>query len=144
MGPSIPTLFLAELSAFALFSSPNCSPHEPVFVNVEPRNRFRQAGNRFLRFLKGLQIRALGRVIKRRKIYSLEKTRVYSTVYLFTQGRGGGELTREKVRGATVHKGVKNTNMTDFITVWSLSVSFFIEKEPHKQLRMKRKRRGER
>ncbi len=29
-------------------------------------------------------------------------------------------------------------------TVRSLSVSFFIEKEPHKQLRMKRKRRGER
>jgi hypothetical protein len=27
------------------------------------------------------------------------------TVYLFTQGRGGGrELTREKVRGAIVHK----------------------------------------
>jgi hypothetical protein len=25
-----------------------------------------------------------------------------------------------------------------------LSVSFFIEKEPHKQLRMKRKRKGER
>jgi hypothetical protein len=31
-------------------------------------------------------------------------THVY-TVYLFTQGRGGGrELTREKVRGAIVHK----------------------------------------
>ncbi len=30
------------------------------------------------------------------------------------------------------------------IFVRSLSVSFFIEKEPHKQLRMKRKRRGER
>jgi hypothetical protein len=29
-------------------------------------------------------------------------------------------------------------------TVRSLSVSFFIEKEPHKQLRMKRKRKGER
>jgi hypothetical protein len=28
--------------------------------------------------------------------------------------------------------------------VRSLSVSFFIEKEPHKKLRMKRKRRGER
>jgi hypothetical protein len=28
--------------------------------------------------------------------------------------------------------------------VRSLSVSFFIEKEPHKQLRMKRKRKGER
>jgi hypothetical protein len=26
------------------------------------------------------------------------------TVYLFTQGREGGELTREKVRGAIVHK----------------------------------------
>jgi hypothetical protein len=27
------------------------------------------------------------------------------TVYLFTQGRGGGvEVTREKVRGETVHK----------------------------------------
>jgi hypothetical protein len=39
---------------------------EPVFVNVYgaqesiPRNRFRQAGNRFLGSLKGLQIRALG------------------------------------------------------------------------------------
>jgi hypothetical protein len=30
------------------------------------------------------------------------------------------------------------------ICVRSLSVSFFIEKEPHKQLRMKRKRKGER
>ncbi len=30
------------------------------------------------------------------------------------------------------------------VAVRSLSVSFFIEKEPHKQLRMKRKRRGER
>jgi hypothetical protein len=31
--------------------------------------------------------------------------RVYTTVYLFTQGKGeGGELTREKVRGAIVHK----------------------------------------
>jgi hypothetical protein len=30
------------------------------------------------------------------------------------------------------------------LIVRSLSVSFFIEKEPHKQLRMKRKRRGER
>jgi hypothetical protein len=30
------------------------------------------------------------------------------------------------------------------VPVRSLSVSFFIEKEPHKQLRMKRKRRGER
>jgi hypothetical protein len=29
-------------------------------------------------------------------------------------------------------------------TVRPLSVSFFIEKEPHKQLRMKRKRKGER
>ncbi len=26
------------------------------------------------------------------------------TVYLFTQGGGGGELTRKKVRGAAVHK----------------------------------------
>jgi hypothetical protein len=25
-------------------------------------------------------------------------------VYLFTQGRGGGELTREKVKEAIVHK----------------------------------------
>jgi hypothetical protein len=32
----------------------------------------------------------------------------------------------------------------DNLTVRSLSVSFFIEKEPHKQLRMKRKRKGER
>jgi len=31
-----------------------------------------------------------------------------------------------------------------FTAVRSLSVSFFIEKEPHKQLRMKRKRKGER
>ncbi len=30
------------------------------------------------------------------------------------------------------------------VSVRSLSVSFFIEKEPHKQLRMKRKRKGER
>jgi hypothetical protein len=30
------------------------------------------------------------------------------------------------------------------LPVRSLSVSFFIEKEPHKQLRMKRKRKGER
>ncbi len=41
--------------------------------------------------------------------------------YLFTQGRkegGGGERwTREKVRGATVHKaGSRNTNMTDCIS----------------------------
>ncbi len=41
--------------------------------------------------------------------------------YLFTQGRGGGgggELTREKVRGAIGHKAgsKKNTNMTDRIS----------------------------
>jgi hypothetical protein len=35
----------------------------------------------------------------------LHNVYVYYTVYLFTQGRvGGGELTREKVRGAIVHK----------------------------------------
>ncbi len=33
-------------------------------------------------------------------------THVY-TVYLFTQGRGGGELTRDKVTGAIVHKAVR-------------------------------------
>ncbi len=38
---------------------------------------------------------------------------LHGTVYLFTQGKGGG-LTREKVRGAIVHKKpVKNTNMSD-------------------------------
>jgi hypothetical protein len=38
------------------------------------------------------------------------------------------------------------TNIIDLViqAVRSLSVSFFIEKEPHKQLRMKRKRKGER
>jgi hypothetical protein len=40
--------------------------------------------------------------------YSLPLTHcirvVYTTLYLFTQGRGGGELTREKVRGAILHK----------------------------------------
>jgi hypothetical protein len=30
--------------------------------------------------------------------------RVVYTVYLITKGKGGGELTREKVREATVHK----------------------------------------
>ncbi len=36
--------------------------------------------------------------------YTLYSVYVY-TVYLFTQGRGEGvELTREKVRGAIVHK----------------------------------------
>ncbi len=33
--------------------------------------------------------------------------------YLFTQGRGGGELTRKKTREAT--QPVENTNMTDCI-----------------------------
>jgi hypothetical protein len=39
--------------------------------------------------------------------------RVYSI--LIHTGRGWGELTREKVRGAMVHKAGKNTNMTDCI-----------------------------
>jgi hypothetical protein len=44
------------------------SSDEPKFVNVygaldsTPRNRFRQAGNRFLGSLKGIQVRALSRV----------------------------------------------------------------------------------
>ncbi len=42
--------------------------------------------------------------------YTLFILYVY-TLYLFTQGRGGGvvELTREKVRGATVHKAPSKT-----------------------------------
>ncbi len=31
-------------------------------------------------------------------------------------GQGGGELTREKVRGAIVYKAGRNTNMTDCIS----------------------------
>jgi hypothetical protein len=38
----------------------------------------------------------------------------------------------------------KKVQIWKFVYVRSLSVSFFIEKEPHKQLRMKRKRKGER
>jgi hypothetical protein len=37
-------------------------------------------------------------------------------IHLFTQGRGGGELTREKVREAMFTKPVENTNMTDCIS----------------------------
>jgi hypothetical protein len=45
------------------------------------------------------------------------KKRSKSLHPIFTQerGEGVGELTREKVRGATVHK-VENTNMTDCIS----------------------------
>ncbi len=39
---------------------------------------------------------------------------------------------------------IRNHNIDMFQCVQSLSVSSFIEKEPHKQLRMKRKRKGER
>jgi hypothetical protein len=43
--------------------------------------------------------------------------RVYSTLIQTGKGEGGGEeLTRVKVREAKVHKPVKNTNMTDFIS----------------------------
>ncbi len=37
---------------------------------------------------------------------------VYS-VYLFTHGRGGESLTREKVRGATVHKAAEKKYQHD-------------------------------
>jgi hypothetical protein len=41
---------------------------------------------------------------------------VYMYEYLFTQGRGkGGELTREMVRGATVHKA--GSKMPTLLTV---------------------------
>jgi hypothetical protein len=36
--------------------------------------------------------------------YTLYKCIVHLQVYLFTQGRGGGELIREKVKEAIVHK----------------------------------------
>jgi hypothetical protein len=36
--------------------------------------------------------------------------------YAYSQRAGGGELAREKVRGAIVHKPVENTNMTDCIS----------------------------
>jgi hypothetical protein len=35
-----------------------------------------------------------------------------------------------------------NTVHISFESVWILSISFFIEKEPHSQPRMKRKRKG--
>jgi hypothetical protein len=40
------------------------------------------------------------------------------TLYMSTyrEGGRGGELTREKVRGAIVHKPGRNTNMTDCIS----------------------------
>ncbi len=41
---------------------------------------------------------------------------LYGYTYMYSHRAviGGGELTREKVRGAIVHKGgSKNTNMTD-------------------------------
>jgi hypothetical protein len=37
-------------------------------------------------------------------LYTVRARTLYSILYLFTQGRGGGGLTRDKVRGATVHK----------------------------------------
>ncbi len=48
--------------------------------------------------------------------YTLYKYSTWTPVLIHT-GKGGGELTREKARGATVHKGspVENTNMTDCI-----------------------------
>ncbi len=36
--------------------------------------------------------------------------------YSHMEGGKGGELTREKARGATVHSWVENTNMTDCIS----------------------------
>jgi hypothetical protein len=43
--------------------------------------------------------------------------------HLFTQRRGGGELTREKVREAIVHKPVENTNMTGCISSLEILLS---------------------
>ncbi len=45
--------------------------------------------------------------------YTLYTVRVYS---ILIHTRKGGELTREKVRGAIVNKAGQNTNMTDYIS----------------------------
>ncbi len=57
------------------------------------------------------------------------------TVNLFTQGRGRGggkeSWTREKVRGATVHKeGVEHTNMTDWLYLQSINSDKHLSKSP--------------
>jgi hypothetical protein len=42
-------------------------------------------------------------------------------VFIHTgKGEGGGELTREKVRGEIVHNGRNYTNMTDLSPVYKL------------------------
>jgi hypothetical protein len=43
------------------------TPEPVLYTLMEQRNRFRQAGNRFLGFLKGLKIRALQKLLSNTK-----------------------------------------------------------------------------
>ncbi len=63
-------------------------------------------------------------------------------MYVFPKETSGIMYSVEKYSTRCCHSVIIIVNYIRI--VWSLSVSFFIEKEPHKQLRMKRKRRGER
>jgi hypothetical protein len=55
-----------------------------------------------------------------------------------------GRLDSRYLSGSAKMMPIRPDRTHDTAIVRPLSVSFFIEKEPHKQLRMKRKRKGER